>query len=335
MKSTHLLLSLALPVSALAAHFTLDASPKTVVIGYYSAKAKPVLTIHSGDTVDISTVSGNPTRLEQLGLAPDAIPEALRAIDKQVTDRGPGGHILTGPIAIAEAEPGDVLEVDILSIRLPVPWAYNGFGPTTGFLREDFPNRGGKLIPLDRGRMIAHFAPGIEIPLHPFFGSMGVAPPPAAGRISSSPPWIHAGNLDNKELTAGATLYIPVHAPGALFEIGDGHAGMGNGEIDVTALETPLDGAFRFVVRKDIHLKWPRAETPSLYITMGMDEDLDAAARIAAREMVDFLMSAKGLSHEDAYMLSSVAADFSITQLVDGNKGVHSTIAKSIFTGSR
>ncbi len=332
---TRLWLALALPAAAFAAHYTLDASPKTVVIGYYWAKAQPVLTIHSGDTVDISTVSGSPSRLEQLGLARSAIPEALRAIDKQVTDRGPGGHILTGPIAIAEAQPGDVLEVHIESIRLPVPWAYNGFRPTSGFLRDDFPNPGGKLIPLDRDRMVARFAPGIEIPLHPFFGSMGVAPPPAAGRISSGPPWIHAGNLDNKELTAGSTLYIPVHAPLALFEIGDGHAGMGNGEIDITALETALDGTFRFVVRKDMHLKWPRAETPAEYITMGMDEDLDAAARIAAREMVDFLMSQKGLSHEDAYMLSSVAADFSITQLVDGNKGVHVTIAKSIFTGSR
>ncbi len=277
-RAARLLIPLVLPASALAAHYTLDASPDTVVIGYYSAAAKPVLTIHSGDTVDISTVSGSPARLEQLGLAPAAISAALRAIDKQVTNRGPGGHILTGPILIAEAESGDTLEVDIEAIRLPVPWAYNGFRPTSGFLRDDFPNPGGKLIPLDRDRRMALFAPGIEVPLRPFFGSMGVAPPPAAGRISSAPPWIHAGNLDNKELIAGSTLYIPFHAPGALFEIGDGHAGMGNGEIDITALETALDGTFRFVVRKDLHLKWPRAETPTTYITMGMDEDLDAAA---------------------------------------------------------
>ena len=129
-----------------------------------------------------------------------------------------------------------------------------------------------KIIPLDEKRMVANFAPGIEIPLHPFFGSMGVAPPESAGRFNSAPPWIMAGNLDNKDLVAGTTLYIPVHAPGALFEVGDGHAGQGDGEVDITALETSLVGTFQFIVRKDMHLKWPRAETPTHYITMGLNE---------------------------------------------------------------
>lgn len=321
--------------AALAADHQLPATPKTVVIGYYSATAAPVLTIQSGDRVNIGTVSGSPDRLEKMGVAPEEIPQALRDIERDVKERGPGGHILTGPISIDGAEPGDVLEVDIEDIRLPVAWSYNGFRATSGFLQEDFPHSGSKLIRLDRRRMVGLFAPGIEIPLRPFFGSMGVAPPPEAGRISSAPPWIHAGNMDNKELVAGTILYIPVHAKGALFEIGDGHAGMGNGEVDITAMETPLDGTFRFVVRKDLHLKWPRAETPTHYLVMGTDEQLAIAAKTAVREMVDFLVSAKGLSRDDAYMLTSIAADFSITQLVDGKVGVHGMIAKAIFTGAK
>jgi acetamidase/formamidase len=144
---------------------------------------------------------------------------------------------------------------------------------------------------------------------------------------------MHAGNLDNKELVAGTTLYIPVHVPGALFEVGDGHAGQGNGEVDITGLETSLTGTLEFIVRKDMHLTWPRAETPTDYITMGTDEDLTKATKVALREMIDFLMKEKNLSHDDAYMLASVAADMEITQLVDGTKGVHSMIPKKIFTG--
>jgi acetamidase/formamidase len=182
--------------------------------------------------------------------------------------------------------------------------------------------------------MVAKFAPGIEIPLHPFFGSMGDAPPESAGRFNSAPPWIMAGNLDNKDLVAGTTLYIPVHAPGALFEVGDGHAGQGDGEVDITALETSLIGTFQFIVRKDLHLKWPRAETPTHYITMGLNDDLNACATLAVREMIDFLVTEKHLSRDDAYMLASVAADLHITELVDGNKGVHMMLPKSIFVGA-
>src|SRR5262249_46532719 len=156
---------------------------------------------------------------------------------------------------------------------LAVPYAYNGFRPGAGFLPDDFPYARTRLVPLDEQRMVARFAPGVEIPLHPFFGSIGVAPPEANGRISSAPPWIHAGNLDNKELVAGTTLYVPVHVKGALLEVGDGHAGQGNGEVDITALETSLVGTFQLVVRKDKHLRWPRAETPTHLITMGLHED--------------------------------------------------------------
>jgi acetamidase/formamidase len=312
--------------------YKLKAGPKTVVWGYYSASAAPALRVHSGDTVEMETlITNSPARLEAAGVAPGQIEPALRAIYNEVTDKGPGGHILTGPVYIEGAAPGDTLEVRIKEIRLAIPYAYNGFRPGAGFLPDDFPYSRIKIVPLDRERMMGRFSDRIEIPLRPFFGSMGVAPPEANGRISSAPPWIHAGNLDNKELVAGTTLYIPVHAPGALFEAGDGHAAQGNGEVDITALETSLTGVFQFIVRKDLHLRWPRGETPTHYITMGLHEDLREATRIAALEMIDFLVTEKHLTRDDAYMLASSAANFCITQLVDGNKGVHAMIAKSIF----
>jgi acetamidase/formamidase len=319
----------------LAANFELKASPGTVVWGYYSASAKPALRIHSGDTVRMGTVSVGTPLLEALAVPASQIPESLRAIEKEVTDRGPGPHILTGPVFIEEAEPGDVLEVRIRKIEADWPFAVNAILPGVGALPDDFPYTRLKLIPIDRARGLAHFADGIDIPMRPFFGSMGIAPPAGSGHISSLPPWIQGGNLDNKELVEGTTLYLPVHAKGALFEAGDGHAGQGNGEVDVTALETALTGTFQFVVRKDMHLNWPRAETPTHYITMGLHQDVAEAAKLAIREAIDFLVSEKHLTRDDAYMLASVAVDFDITQLVDGNKGVHAMIPKNIFTSRR
>jgi acetamidase/formamidase len=308
------LLLFAQPAAAQAT-YTLKATPKTVAWGYYDAKATPVLRIKSGDTVQIDTlITNSPKRLEDAGVPPDQVEQSLRDITDQVKDKGPGGHILTGPIYVEDAQPGDVLEVRILAIKLAIPYAYNAFGAGRGFLSDDFAYSKMKIIPL-----------------HPFFGSMGDAPPESAGRWNSAPPWIMAGNLDNKDLVAGSALYIPVHAPGALFEVGDGHAGQGDGEVDITALETSLTGTFQFIVRKDLHLKWPRAETPTHYITMGLNDDLNACATLAVREMIDFLVTEKHLSRDDAYMLASVAADLHITELVDGNKGVHMLLPKSIF----
>src|ERR1700686_294888 len=324
------------PVPAQQATYTLKPTPKTVAWGYYDAKAAPVLRVKSGDTVEIQTlITNSPKRLEDAGVPPDQVEQSLRDITDQVKDKGPGGHILTGPIYIEGAEAGDVLEVKILAIKLAIPYAYNAFGAGRGYLPDDYPYSKIKIIPLDEKRMVARFAPGIEIPLHPFFGSMGVAPPETTGKFSSNPPWIHAGNLDNKDLVAGTTLYIPVHAAGALFEVGDGHAGQGNGEVDITAMETSLIGTFQLIVRKDMHLRWPRAETPTHYITMGLHEDLNEATKMALREMIDFLVTEKHLSRDDAYQLASVAADLDITQLVDGNKGVHVMIPKSIFVSGQ
>src|SRR5262249_526491 len=229
----------------------LKATPRTVVWGYYDAAAKPVLRIKAGDTVQVQTlITSSPANLERAFLPPEQVEQALRDIFNEVIDKGPGGHILTGPIYIEGAEPGDVLEVRIHKVKLAIPYSYNAFAPKRGFLPEDFPHSRMKIIRLDEKRMVGHFAKGIEIPLRPFFGSMGVAPPPSAGRISSGPPGVHAGNLDNKELVAGTKLFIPVHVPGALFAVGDGHAAQGNGEVNITAVETSLHGTLQFVVRK-------------------------------------------------------------------------------------
>ena len=316
--------------------YQLKPSPKTVTWGFYDAKTPPALRIKSGDTVEMHTlVTASRERYESAGLWPDRVEPEVREIFDQVKDHGPGMHLLTGPVYVEGAEPGDVLEVRIQKIRLAIPYALNAFSPGRGFLPEDFPYERVRVIPLDEKRMTAQFADGIDLPLHPFFGSMGVAPPASSGRISSSPPWVNAGNLDNKELVEGTTLFIPIYAPGALFQAGDGHAGQGDGEVDITAMETSLVGTFQLIVHKDMRLRWPRAETPTEFITMGLDEDLTEATKMAVREMIDFLAQEKHMTRDDAYMLASVAADLHITQVVDGNKGVHMMISKSIFTKAR
>jgi acetamidase/formamidase len=310
----------------------LQATPETVAYGYYWSEAKPVLRIASGDIIDVDTLLTNtPRGLERAGVKPEDVQSSLRAIVDTVKDKGPGGHILTGPVFVEGAEPGNVLEVRILSIDLSIAYGYNG---CSGFVRENCTPNGTRIIPLDRKRMTATFAPGIVIPLKPFFGSMGVAPPPSAGRINSAPPWIHAGNLDNRELVAGTTLFIPIHVAGALFEIGDGHAAQGDGEVDQTAIETSLRGRVQLIVRKDMTLTWPRAETPTDYIAMGMDEDLTKSTKIAVQEAVDFIAALQRLDKHAAYQLASVAANVAITQLVDGKVGVHVKMPKSIFRGT-
>ena len=311
----------------------LEVTPSTVAYGYYWSDAQPVLRIASGDIVDVDTLLTNtPQGLQRAGVAEDKIQASLRAVVEEVTGerRGPGGHILTGPIYVEGAQPGDVLEVNVLSIDLPLDYGYNG---CNGFLPENCDKAlPAKIIKLDRKKMTAEFLPGIVIPLRPFFGSMGVAPAPDAGRVSSNPPGRHAGNLDNRELVAGSTLYIPVFVPGALFEVGDGHAAQGDGEVDQTAIETSLRGRLRLTVRKDMKLAWPRAETPTDYISMATDPDLTVATRGAIQEMIDFLVAEKHLTQHQAYQLVSIAGNVAVTQLVDKpNHGVHVRLPKSIF----
>ena len=314
----------------------LELTPKTVAWGWYDATGAPVLTINSGDEIDVRTASTcNPTSLVRAGLDSSELDPEMQKIYAARRDSlirsGPGGHILTGPVYVEGADSGDVLEVRIKQVDLVLPYACNSFGGRGGFLPEDFPQGKTKIIRYDMKRMVGKFADNIEIPLRPFFGSMGVAPPKSMGRVNSAPPGIHAGNLDNKELVAGTTLYIPVHVKGALFEVGDGHAAQGNGEVDITALETSLRGRLQLIVRKDMKLTWPRGETPTHWIAMGIDRDLTQATKIAVREAIALLVSVKGMSRDDAYMLVSVAGDVSVTQLVDQTLGVHVMIPKSLF----
>jgi acetamidase/formamidase len=321
------------PSSQLRAQHVVRVTPSTVQWGYFAAEAKPVLTVKPGELVTIDTIVGIPEMLEELGAAADDPIREMKEMYARVKDRGPGPHFLTGPVAVEGAMPGDVLEIEIVEVRLRSPYGWMMIEPGSGALPEEFPYLRKKLIPLDRDKMVAEFAPGIRIPIRPFFGNLGLAPP--MGRLGSAPPAYNGGNLDNKWLVAGTSLMIPVQVPGGLFSVGDGHAAQGNGEVCITAIETNLTGVFRFQVRKDRKLRWPRAETPSHIITMGLHESLDEAARLATKEMIEYLTVERGFSRDDAYMLTSAAADLHVTQVVDGVKGVHAMLPKAIFTGPR
>jgi acetamidase/formamidase len=322
-----------------AAEHTLMPSPQTVHIGYFLASIKPVLSIEAGDIVTLESVASIvPSVVDQAGVvSPDAVPQYHRDIYGEVKDRGPGPHVLTGPIEVKGAMPGDVLEVRILDINLVLDWGYNRQRAYTGALPEEFTGVWTRIIPFNRETKTAELAKGVVVPIdRPFFGTMGLAPDPAMGRISSGPPGVHTGNLDNKDLVAGTTLYMPVHAPGALFSAGDGHAAQGHGEVDLTAIETGLRGKFQFIVRKDMKLTWPRAETPTHWIVMGLHPDLDEGMKIAVRETIDLITKRfPHLTREEAYMIASVAVDYHVTQVVDGTKGIHGMIPKSIFTAQR
>lgn len=319
-------------VSAQSQPRELRLAPEHVHWGYYDAKLAPVLRITSGDRVRVDTmVAGGLQRLRLAGVTEAEIPESLKLVEQRVTERGPGAHPMTGPIYVTGAEPGDTLEVQVDTIEFLHNFGVNAFSPGGGVLPDEYPYARLKLLRWSPGATRVEFAPGITLPLAPFFGSIGVAPPPLVGRISSRPPGWHGGNLDNKDLVAGSVLYLPVHVPGALLSVGDGHGRQGDGEVTGTALETSLRGTFAIRVRKGQSLRWPRAETPTHYIAMGLHEDLDEATRLAVREMVDFLVAVKHLSRDDAYMLCALAADLHVTQAVDATKGVHATLAKSYF----
>jgi acetamidase/formamidase len=307
---------------------TLAAAPATVRWGALDAKIAPVLTVASGDTVVIETVSGNPADVgHAVTLEPHhrAICEAHKP--------WPGPHILTGPVAVEGAEPGDTLEVRIKAIELSVDWGWSIIRPLRGTLPEDYPKYSCRVIPIDRRAMTAKLPWGPSIPLAPFFGLMTVAPPPEYGVCSTVEPREYGGNLDNKELVAGTSLFLPVFVAGANFSCGDGHAVQGDGEVCLTALETSLKGTFELVLhkRKRKRLAMPRGETPTHLIAMGLDPDLDDAARQALREMIRWLVELKGWTSEEAYVFCSLACDLRVTQLVDGNKGIHAMVARSLL----
>lgn len=308
------------------AHHVLDPSPATVHWGYFDATLPPRLTVDSGDTVTVHTVSGGRVEVADLSL----LGPAHRAIVEQLQPvLGP--HILTGPIAVRGAAPGDTLEVRIQAIELGADWGWNVIRPLKGTLPEDFPAFERRLIPIDRKAMTAQLPWGPTLPLRPFFGILATAPRPEYGRISSIEPREFGGNMDNKEFGPGTTLFLPVFVPGANFSAGDGHAVQGDGEVCLTALETCLSGTFELVLHRGRRLAFPRAVTPTHYIAMGMDPDLDDAARQALRDMIAWLRELRGWTPSEAYVFCSLACDLHVTQLVDGNKGVHAMVSRDLL----
>jgi acetamidase/formamidase len=308
---------------------TLDPTPETVHWGYFDAALAPVLTVRSAETVTLTALSGGPAELpEDEGRFP--VSEAHRAVLAAVQpELGP--HILTGPIAVEGAEPGDVLEVRIEAVEFAQSWGYNFHRPLKGALPARFPGRRIRHIPIDGRTRTAECPWGTVLPLAPFFGTMGVAPPPAWGRVSSVEPREFGGNIDNRDLVPGARLFLPVFVAGALFSAGDGHGCQGDGEVNLTALETALTGTFTLVLHKRRRLARPRATTPDTLITMAFDPDLDDAATRALDDMIDALVASAGLAAADAYALMSLAGDLRITQIVDGNKGVHAVLKRSLL----
>lgn len=339
--------------------------PETVTWGWLLIDEDPVLTIESGDTVRIDTISHHGATqndhpvpfLGQFGVKPEEVLQDVidfwSARASQPTGPGRGPHVLTGPIYIEGAEAGDMLEVQVLDVELRVPYGINNTGPTSGVLAPSYPGTlltdpvpsgARKLIRTAkvRGREVALFAPDIHVEIGPFMGTMGVAPPtpipgPPVGAPmqSSRPPGVFGGNLDLKDLTAGSTLYLPVFHDGAQFYTGDGHSVQGDGEVDGTAIEHSLTPTLRFILHKNRPISAPRAETQTDYIVMGIDVDLNRAARMAVQESVDFLVAEKGLTPGDAYALASVAANYHIAEAVNLTQVVVGKIPKRVFDRKR
>ena len=315
------------------AHHSISAGPETAHWGTFSADHRPVLTVDSGDTVTIECVSGPPDAMPPPGSGM-AIPPPLAAIHARTPQRGP--HILTGPVAIRGAQPGDMLEIHVDAIALGADWGFCGHRPLAGTLPNDFHERFISHIPVDRAANTCMLPWGTRLELRPFFGVMGVAPRPSYGSLSTKEPREHGGNLDNKELGVGSTLFLPVFVDGANFSTGDGHGVQGDGEVCINALEMCLTGTFTFTLHKgggpaSPLLRYPRGETATHFISMGMHEDLDQAMVQALREMIAFICERTALSRDQAYQLCSLAVDFHVTQTVNGEKGVHGMLRRELI----
>jgi acetamidase/formamidase len=294
------------------------ATAETVHFGFHDGSLAPVLEIGDGDEIVVNTVSADPAH----DVPPEWLPKNLADIFAHA-QRGPGPHILTGPVAVRGARAGEVLQVDILDIRLTQPYGYNVVTPLKGMFGAEQPLSRTTIIPIDLATGLAEVIPGLHWQTRPFFGQLSVAPPREWGRLDSRPPQKFGGNIDNRELIPGTRLFLPICVDGALFSAGDGHAAQGDGEVNQTAIETSLDGHFRLSVRRDLALDLPFAVTREHLMTMAFHEDLDDAARLAMREMIRVLERHYGLSFHDAYRLCSIAADLRVTQFVNGNRGIH------------
>ncbi|SHG94943.1 Acetamidase/formamidase [Hydrocarboniphaga daqingensis] len=324
-------------------------TPENVAVGNFPAQKKPILTVASGATVRIDGGGGGRwqdkdplvwAREEGITLTPDQA-SALRETDKVLKEatRYAGidsGHLLVGPIAVAGAMPGDAIEVRILSVEPRIPYATVSTRPGRGGIPDDVPEPYSHTVKLDLARRVGIYEPGIEIPLGPFMGVMGVLPPDSEGsNRRSGPPGTFGGNLDCKDLIAGTSLFLPVFHPGGLFYTGDSHAGQGDGEVTVSAMETANTAILQFIVHKGMKLAAPRAESPTHWMAFGLDPDLDKAMQMAIRQTNSYLFDLKGLEFKRAFTLSSIGVDFRVTQVVDGTQGIHSMIPKKIFVNDK
>ncbi len=333
---------LVLPPRPHPADVHLRSVPGNVSWGLIPANTPAVLRIASGQTVRIDTVSqqGITAGIDPVeffgaaGIDPDRVLDDVKQIYHQVTrEPGAGGHVLTGPIYIDTAHPGDMLEVRILDVEFRIDYGVNNSGPGMGAAPELLTQSARNIIRLDLARGVAKFSPRIELPLAPFMGIMAVAPASAQAPANSKPPGVFGGNMDLKVLTRGATLYLPVFQEGAQFFTGDGHGMQGDGEVNGTAIEISLTPTLQFIVHPGAgrNMNWPRAEDRDCHYVMGMDVDLDEAARLAIVESVAFLQARAGLSAADAYALSSLSVDFRIGEAVNHVKMVYGSIPKHLL----
>ena len=375
--ATHMLTVLAIAIPAFAfvhgavaqdiqADVYVSSRPQNLTWGAFPIHKAPVAIVKSGQTVRIDTLSHAGSTQDEApaeflaayGVKRDEILQdvldfwAARATLRQ--PGGGGGHVLTGPIYIEGAEPGDTLEVQILGLRTRVPYGMNSTGPTGGVFRESYPGAKEGDAPLDipegtrhlirtgtaDGRDVAFFSDSIQVPMNPFMGIMAIAPRTpvmgdvgvrASGLQGSGPPGDYGGNMDFRALTTGTSLYLPVFHSGARFYVGDPHGTQGDGEVSGNALEQSLTGVFRFVVHKGKTITAPRAENATHYIVMGIDVDLDRSMKLAVAEAVKFLVDEKGLTPAKALSLCSIAVDFHVAEAVDGRQVVAGKIAKNLF----
>ncbi|MDE1969548.1 MAG: acetamidase/formamidase family protein [Alphaproteobacteria bacterium] len=311
-----------------------ESNKQTVRLGVFDATLPPILTVNSGDTISFPNTWSHFLNELQPGVSVDKLAQLRR------DNPGKGPHTIIGPIAVKDAEPGDLLEIRYRKLET-YTWGavFNNPGPLgTGLLPQDFPQGQVKYLDLDLHTMKGKFSSDITVPLKPFQGTLGVAPPDGyyppltPGVTSSVPPGPHAGNLDLNELAEGSTLFIPVWKPGALIFTGDSHAVQGDGEINLSALETRMkDMRIQVILHKQKHFAWPIAETHTHWITLGLDKDLNTAMTLAARNAIKFLAERAKLTELDAYALCSIAASFRVTQVVDIVRGVHVMIPKTLF----
>jgi len=328
--SSRLVASAAGPQPAGAAGRFVPSIPDNLAYGWLDPNKQPVLEVESGERVIVDCLPSWTSDIE--APAPFALLEDhVRAL--AVLEKGPGPHFVTGPIAVRGAEPGDVLEVVIEDASLRQDWGWSGVWPGQGALPDRFSERSISFVPLDRVAATATLRSGATIPLRPFFGILAAAPPLSGGRVSTVQPGAFGGNIDNRELVAGTSFFLPVWNPGASFFVGDGHAAQGDGEVSQTGLETALRGRFRLTLWKAKGWTLPRAVTGADYVAMGFDPDLDVAVEVALDAMVDWIVELTGMAAVDAYSLFSFVGSLRITQVVDGNKGVHAMIARAFIEG--